>query len=295
MATTASRTILITGASRGIGEKTALRFASSGARLVLVARGREALDDVARRCRIAGAPDVLALPADIGDTDAVHELFDTALAHFGHLDVVVQNASVAAFGRFTDIPTEVFDAVLRVNVLGAATVCREALQHFRERGRGSLVVVGSLLGHAAVPLMSPYVMSKFAVTALVRILRQETRADRDITVHGIYPGAVDTAIYPLSANYSGRLARVLPFNDGPDKMARAIVDISSRRSGDRQVGLANRPMLLGYRLFPWAFDLMVRPLMGALSFTRDRLDPTPGNVEESTDPPAVARPQASRA
>ncbi|GAA1905173.1 SDR family NAD(P)-dependent oxidoreductase [Williamsia serinedens] len=294
MERTTSRTVLITGASRGIGERTALRFAESGARLVVVARGRAALEDVADRCRIAGAPDVLVLPADIGDPDAVRGVFDAALDRFGHLDVVVQNASVAAFGRFTDIPAHVFDAVLRVNVLGAASVCREALQHFRERGRGSLVVVGSLLGHAAVPLMSPYVMSKFAVTALVRILRQETRADRDITMHGIWPGAVDTAIYPLSANYSGRLARVLPLNDPPDKMARAIVDISSRRSRDRQVGLANRPMLLGYRLLPWAFDVMVRPMMGVLSFTRDRLDPTPGNVEAPTDVPAVARGHAPR-
>ncbi|MEH3156269.1 MAG: SDR family NAD(P)-dependent oxidoreductase [Gordonia paraffinivorans] len=294
MARRASRTVLITGASRGIGERAALRFAETGARLVLVARGREALEEVARRCRIAGSPDVLALSADIGDPDAVRAVFDSALDRFGHVDVVVQNASVAAFGRFTDIPADVFGSVMRVNVLGAAAVCREALQHFRDRGRGSLVVVGSLLGHAAVPLMSPYVMSKFAVTALVRILRQETRADRDITVHGVWPGAVDTAIYPLSANYFGRLARVLPLNDPPDKMARTVVDISSRRSGDRQVGLANRPMLLGYRLFPRAFDLMVRPMMGALSFTRDRLDPTPGNVESPTPVPAVARGQSSR-
>ena len=292
---TSSTTVLVTGASRGIGEKTALRFAERGSRLVLVARGAAALDAVAHRCRVAGAPDVLALPADIADADAVTAVFDAALERFGHLDVVVQNASVAAFGRFTDIPADVFDAVFRVNVLGAATVCREALRHFRDRDRGSLVVVGSLLGHAAVPLMSPYVMSKFAVTALVRILRQETRADRDITVHGIYPGAVDTAIYPLSANYSGRLARVLPLNDPPDKMARAIVDISSRRSSDRQVGLANRPMLAGYRLLPRVFDVMVRPLMGALSFTRDHLDPTPGNVKNSTTLPAAARRPASRA
>jgi NAD(P)-dependent dehydrogenase (short-subunit alcohol dehydrogenase family) len=286
-----TKTVLITGASSGIGHATALRYAARGARLVLVARGADGLRSTEAECLRAGAPDVMVYPADVADGDGVRRAFDAAGARFGHIDIVVQNAALAAFGRFTDMPADVFDTVIRTDVSGAANVARAALDHFRARGHGQLVIVGSLLGHAAVPYMSPYVMSKFAVTALIRILRQETRGLRGVSVHGIYPGAVDTPIYPLSANYFGRLARVLPVKDSPEKMARAIVKATdSGRSSERQVGLANRPMLLGYRLLPRVFDAMVGPLMRLGSFTRTPLAPTAGNAVTSE----TAGAQASR-
>lgn len=283
MHATTPRTVLITGASRGIGREAALQFAARGDRLVLAARDPSALRSVVEECLVAGASGAIAQPTDIGDKASVAELFDAAVAEFGSVDVVVQNASIAAFGQLTDIPSDVFDTVIAVNVLGASDVCRTAVRHFRERGAGRLIVVGSLLGHAAVPFMGPYVISKFAVSALVRILRQETRSDRAISVHGIYPGAVDTLIYPTSANYFGRLARVLPVNDPPAKIARAIVAAaSSARSSERQVGIANWPMLLGYRLAPVAFNALVKPLMRTLSFGRTPLTPTPGNAFDPT-------------
>ena len=210
-------------------------------------------------------------------------MFDAATARFGSLDVVVQNAAVAAFGRFVDVPADVFDHVIRTNVLGAANVARCALHHFRRQGHGQLVVVGSLLGQAAVPYMGAYVLSKFAVTALVRTLRQETRELRGVVVHGIYPGAVDTAVYAMAANYFGRCARVLPVNASPDAVARAIVEATdSGRSSERQVGWTNYPVLLGYRVLPRLFDVLVSPLMQAGSFTREQLHATVGNVFKQT-------------
>ncbi|SEH50802.1 Short-chain dehydrogenase [Mycolicibacterium rutilum] len=274
-----SHTVLITGASSGIGRSAALRFAARGCRLVLAARGAENLEKVAAECSAAGAADVLARPTDIAERDGVDALFAAAVERFGGVDVVVQNASVAAFGRFSDVPSEIFEAVIRINVLGAANVARAAQHRFREQDGGRLIVVGSLLGHAAVPYMGAYVMSKFAVTALVRMLRQESRETPGITVHGVYPGAVDTSIYPLSANYFGRVAHVLPFNDTPDKVARAIVAAAdAERSSERQVGLANWPMIAGYRLLPRVFDALVGPLMRVGSFTREQFEAAPGNA-----------------
>jgi short-subunit dehydrogenase len=272
-------TVLITGASSGIGRATALRYASRGCRLALVARGMDELRLVEAECTAAGASDVLVQSADIGAAGEVDAAFDAAVERFGSVQVVVQNGAVAAFGEFTDLPAEVFDSVIRTNVNGAANVSRAAMRHFRATGCGQLVVIGSLLGHAAVPYMGAYVMSKFAITAMVRMLRQETRRMPGIAVHGIYPGAVDTPIYPRSANFFGRRARVLPVKDGPDKMARAIVAATdSGRSSEHQVGLVNRPMLVAYRVLPRAFDVMVGPLLRLGGFRRERQEPMTGNA-----------------
>ncbi|WP_172826590.1 SDR family NAD(P)-dependent oxidoreductase [Mycobacterium sp. 1423905.2] len=280
--------MLITGASSGVGEQTALRYAERGCRLVLAARGAAELEDVARRCREASAADVLTLPTDIGERDQVEELFDVALSRFGQLDIVVQNAAVAAFGRFVDVPAEVFDAVIRVNVLGAANVTRSALQHFNSRGHGQLVIVDSSLGQVAVPYLGVYVIGKFAVTALIRVLRQEYRQLPDVKIHGIYPGAVNTPIYARAANFFGQRAHVLPVNDAPAKVARRIVHATdSGRTAERQVGVFNYPMLIAYRTLPRVFDVLVGPLMKLGGFAREPLAVTTGNVFKKVG--AVAR------
>lgn len=288
--TKATGTVLVTGASSGIGEQVALAYAARGWKLILAARGADGLERVAGECLRAGAADVFGHPADIGERDEVRELFDLAIDRYGALDVVVQNAALAAFGRFADVPADIFDHVVRTNVLGAANVARCALEHFRQHRQGQLVVVGSVLGQAAVPYMGAYVLSKFAITALIRTLRQEAREMPGVVVHGIYPGAVDTPVYQLSANYFGRPAKVLPFNDPPSAVARAVVAATdSGRPSERQVGWANYPMLAGYRLLPRVFDVLVGPLMRAGSFARRRMAPTPGNAFKNPDLAAVSR------
>jgi NAD(P)-dependent dehydrogenase (short-subunit alcohol dehydrogenase family) len=278
--------VLITGASSGIGRETALAFADEGSRVALAARSDEALHEVASECRRRGAADVLVRATDISDRVQVEQLFAQAVAQFGELDVVVQNASVAAFGRFVDVPADVFDMVIKINVVGASNVARTTLKCFHEGGgHGQLVIVGSVLGHATVPYMGHYVMSKFAMTALIRLLRQETREQRGITIHGIYPGAIDTPIYPLAANYFGRIARVLPLKDPPSKIAHSIVAAVDRGTpSERQVGLANRPLLAGYRMLPRLFDKLAGPLLRAGGFTREAREPTAGNAFEPAHP-----------
>ena len=99
-----SRTVLITGASSGIGRATAMELAGRGARLVLVARGRESLEEVAAEVLAAGAQAALVRPADVTDEDAVRAAVDDAVAEFGGLDVVVHAAQVMAYGRIEDVP-----------------------------------------------------------------------------------------------------------------------------------------------------------------------------------------------
>ncbi|MEH3139301.1 MAG: SDR family NAD(P)-dependent oxidoreductase [Mycobacterium kyogaense] len=284
-----ARTVVITGASSGIGRETALRYSARGARLVLAARSERDLEDVAEQCRHAGAANVVVAPTDIGDADQVQRTFDLAVEAFGGIDVAAQCAAITAFGRFEDIPADVFDAIITTNLIGAANVARCALAHFRPRGRGQLVLVGSLLGVTAVPYQSAYVASKFALCGLVRALRQENRHLPGVRVHGIYPGPVDTPVYASAANFlDQQTPRVPPTSDAPGTIAAAIVRAAERTtSTERQVGWFNRPAIATYRLVPFVFDALVGPLVRRVMFTPDSHAPSTGNVFEP--PPAALR------
>lgn len=259
--------VIVTGASSGIGKETAIGYARLGTRLVLAARRDATLRDVAKDCFAAGAADVLVHATDIANADEVQGLFDEALARFGRIDITVQCAGITAFGRFEDVPVEVFDTVVRTNLLGAANVARCALTYFQSRQQGHLVLIGSLLGVTAVPYQSAYVASKFALHGLVRALRQENRHLPGVKIHGIYPGPVDTPVYGSASNYSGRTPRVPPTAVSPTTVVAAIVRATARRhSSERQVGWMNRPAIVTYRLLPAVFDALVGPFLRRVAF-----------------------------
>ncbi|BCI51217.1 short-chain dehydrogenase [Mycolicibacterium litorale] len=274
-----SQVVVVTGASSGIGEETALRYAGRGARLVLAARTEDALQRVADACRAAGAETVLVQATDIAECGEVEELFGLAAHRFGQVDIAVQSAAITAFGRFEDVPVEVFDNIVRTNLIGAANVARCALRSFHESGSGHLVLIGSLLGTTAVPYQSAYVASKFALNGLVRSVRQENRHLPGVKIHGVYPGPVDTPVYGTASNYYGRTPRVPPTAVTPSTVVSAIVRATDRqRSSERQVGWANRPAIAVYRLLPSVYDALVGPFLRAVAFTSESTEPTEGNV-----------------
>lgn len=276
------RVVVVIGASSGIGRVTALSYSRRGDCLVLAARSAEMLERVADECRREGATAVLVQPTDIADADQVGRLFDRAVERFGRVDVAAQCAAITAFGRFEDLPADVFENIVRTNLFGAVNVARSALGHFRVRGSGHLVLVGSLLGVMAVPYQSAYVVSKFAMNGLVRALRQENRHLPDVRIHGIYPGPVDTPVYETAGNYLGRTPRVPPTADAPEVVAAAIVRATCRRrSSERQIGLVNRPAIAFYRLLPRIFDAVIGPTLQAVSFSPGKIESNAGNVFRS--------------
>ena len=275
----ATQVVVLTGASSGIGRDTALRYAGRHARLVLGSRSEESLEKVAVECRTAGAVDVVVLSTDIADASEVQALFDVAVDRFGRIDIVIQCAAITAFGRFEDLPVDVFDGIVRTNLLGAANVARSALAHFRLTGTGHLVLIGSLLGTVATPYQSAYVVSKFGLTGLVRLLRQENHHLPGIKVHGVYPGPVDTPVYNTAGNYFGRTPRVPPTAVGPASVVSAIVRATGRRrSSERQVGWMNRPAIFAYHVIPTIFDAVIGPFLRAATFEPGPTAATAGNV-----------------
>ncbi len=236
---------------------------------MLASRSAAALAEAAADCQADGASTVLTVPTDVGVAAEVDALFESAEREVGAVDVVVNAAAAVAYGRFDDVPAEVFDRVLRTNLTGTANVSRAALKHFTATGGGHLVLLSSLLGKIAVPLMSPYVTGKWGVQALGRMLQIEARETPGVEVSVITPGSINTPAYYQAGNYVGREGRPPPPVFSADKVATAILRAVRKPSRDRRVGFVNPLIVFGFRAFAPLYDLLVLPLakIGALSRT----------------------------
>ncbi|MGY1718679.1 SDR family NAD(P)-dependent oxidoreductase [Blastococcus sp. SYSU DS0552] len=273
--------VLITGASSGIGRATAVQLAGRGARLVLVARGRSSLEETADELRAAGAAAVLVCPADVLDEAAIAAVVDGALRELGHLDVVVHSAQVMAYGRIEDVPKAVFERVVDTSLHGTATIARHVLPVFRRQGAGHLVVVNSLLGNVTTPVMGSYAVAKWGQLALARVLQQETRDEPGISVSIVQPGGVNTPIYSQGATWAGSTGRPPPPVYSPQRVARRVLSTLDRPRRVVQAGALNHVVTAGFRLLPGVYDVLVEPLLRRLALAGDGTEPTEGNVFRS--------------
>jgi NAD(P)-dependent dehydrogenase (short-subunit alcohol dehydrogenase family) len=277
------RSVLVTGASSGIGRAGALAAARAGDHLVLGARDESALEDTRDACLAAGASSALVTPLDVGDDEAVSRCVKEAAEVTGRLDVVLHAAGVVAYGRTEEVPADVFESVLRTNVLGSVNLARHVFPVLRRQERGTLVLVGSVIGHLGVPGMSPYVLSKWAVRALARQLQLENRDRPDVHVVHVAPGGVDTPIYRQAATYSGFVGRPPPPVASPDRVARRIWRLVDHPRPRAQLALTNDLMRFGFSATPRLYDALVGPLFALAAQDRTtRVPPGPGNVLSST-------------
>lgn len=275
------RVVLVTGASSGIGRSVALRVAQPGAALVLAARSRDRLKEVAFECRSRGAV-ALVVPTDVCDADAVDALFASAVDEFGRIDAVVHAAAVLAYGRFEDVPAEVWEGVIATTLTGAANVARSSLLQFQRQVRGSLVVVGSVVGKIAVPWMSSYVTAKWALHGLVRTLQIEARSTSGVRISLVTPGSVDTPTYRNAASYGERRGSPPPPVVDAETAAIAVVKCIDRPRRDRSVGIANPLLVVGFRVLPGLYDRLVTPLMSRNELQGRESGDTEGNVLSPT-------------
>jgi NADP-dependent 3-hydroxy acid dehydrogenase YdfG len=202
--------LIITGASTGIGAATARRAVEFGQRVVLAARSEDKLEALAEE--LGGGEHALAVRCDVTSWDDQQALVQAALDRYGRMDSYFANAGFGAARGFLEESVEHWKSMIDTNVLGAALSIRASLGHFKEQGRGHLLLTSSIAGRRVLP-GSLYSATKHAVTAMGEALRQEV-ADTDIKVTLIEPGMVETPFFdnPVSGGLQADdIARAVMF------------------------------------------------------------------------------------
>lgn len=233
---------LVTGASRGIGREVARSAAERGARVGLVARSAEDLDDV---LSLVGGRGV-AVPADVSDAGQVALAAEAVEEALGPVDVVVANAGIGAYGPFAATDAAELERLTRVNWLGTAHVVRAVLPGMIERRRGHVAVVASIAGRMGAPLEALYSATKFAQVGLAEALALEV-APFGVGVSVVNPGPVATEFFAARGHpYDRRFPRPVP----PERVAAAVVDAVEHGRSERFVPRWLRQALVSRVLVP---------------------------------------------
>lgn len=204
-----NKNALITGAGKGIGKAIALALAKEGVNVILIARTQEEIDNVAAKATALRVK-ALAITADVANMDSVNTAVTKALSEFGTIDILINNAGIAAFGKFLEMEPTDWERIIQVNLMGTYYTTRAVLPNMIERQTGDIINISSTAGLNGNAVTSAYSASKFAVLGLTDSLMQEVRK-HNIRVTALTPSTVATD-----------MARDLKITDGnPDKVMQA--------------------------------------------------------------------------
>jgi 3-oxoacyl-[acyl-carrier protein] reductase len=200
MAKLANKVALVTGGSRGIGAAIAKRLAADGASVAITyAKDATAASSVVKAIEQKGGK-AFAIQADAGDSKAVKNAVEKAVATFGRLDVLVNNAGTAFPKTFEESTFEEMDRVIDINLRGVFVATQTALKHMKDGGR--IIMIGSAVGERMlVPGLVPYAATKGAVKMFTQGLSREV-GSRGITVNNVQPGPIDTDLNPAASEWA---------------------------------------------------------------------------------------------
>jgi short-subunit dehydrogenase len=265
------QTIVITGASSGIGLVTARMAAQQGAKLVLAARNEDALKQLVEEIHSQGRQAIYVV-ADVGNEEDVNRIADRAIAEFGGFDTWVNNAGVSIFGRCMDVSIPDMKRMFDTNFWGVVYGSRAAVNHFRQRSvsSGALINVGSFLGDRAVAVQSTYSASKHALHGWTDALRMEVEADGlPVSITLIHPGRIDTPYNEHARSYMPKQPAHRGMIYPPEAVAEAILFSAEHPKRDMYVGFQAKALAVLGGIAPRLSDKVIE-LWGFPSQQSDR-------------------------
>ena len=244
------KVVMITGASSGIGRGLAIEIARHGAKVGLVARRVEVMDEVVREIEAAGGKAV-ALPADVQVGDSIVAAADKLRRTLGPIDILIANAGIGPTRDAADFSAEEVSDVINVNVIGASNSVAAVIPEMVARGSGQLVAISSLAAYRGLPKSAAYCASKAAVSAFFESLRLDLEP-RGIAVTIIHPGFIKTQ---LTNGRKAQLPYLMELDDAVGKMVRAIEKRRKRYSFPWQLATIVRAGML---MPIWMYDRISR-------------------------------------
>jgi short-subunit dehydrogenase len=245
-----NKVVMITGASSGIGRALAVEIGRHGAKLGLIARRAEVINEVVREVEAAGGK-AMALPADVQQANSISAAANKLRADLGQIDVLIANAGIGPTRDAANFSAAEVSDVINVNVIGASNSVAAVIPEMVERGSGQLVAISSLAAYRGLPRSAAYCASKAAVSAFFESLRLDL-APRGIDVTIIHPGFIKT---PLTQGRDAHMPFLMELDDAVRKMVRAIGRRRKRYSFPWQLATIVRAGML---MPIWMYDKISR-------------------------------------
>jgi len=276
------RVVVVTGASAGVGRAVARAFGDEGAKVGLIARTREALEDAAREIERAGG-EALVLPLDVSDAAAVEKAADEVVARWGRIDVWVNDAMVSVFSTVKDMRPEEYRRVTEVDYLGFVYGTKAALKHMLPRDRGHVIQIGSALVYRSIPLQSAYCASKAAIRGFTDSLRCELFHDHSaVKLSMVQLPAVNTPQFDVVRSRLPNHPQPVPPIFQPEVIARAVLYVADHPTRELWVGWSAVKAILGQKLFPGLLDRY----LGRMGYSAQQTDaPVPPGRKDDVDQP----------
>ncbi|GAA2538686.1 SDR family oxidoreductase [Winogradskya consettensis] len=250
-----TQTVVITGASAGVGRAVTIAYAQRGARLALLARGAAGLEGASLEARAAGAADVRTYQVDVADPDAVQDAADDVARTWGGIDVWINDAMVSVFAPAWEISPAEYRRVTEVNYLGTVHGTLAALSHMRPAGHGTVVQIGSALAYRGIPLQAPYCASKHAIQGFNDSLRAELLHDGNkVKLSMVQLPAVNTPQFSWVRTRLPNHPQPVPPIYQPEVIARGVLWAADKGKRELNIGGPTLKTRLGNIVAPALLD-----------------------------------------
>ncbi|MDT0676975.1 SDR family oxidoreductase [Autumnicola musiva] len=249
-----SKTVVITGASAGVGRATAREFAKEGAKTLLIARGKDGLEGAKREVEESGGQ-AWTYVADVANAEQMEQAADYAEENIGPIDVWINNAMVSVFSKVIDMTPEEYKRVTEVTYLGQVYGTIAALKRMKNRNCGRIILVGSALSYRGIPLQSAYCGSKHAIQGFFESLRAELLHDGiNVGLSIVHLPAMNTTQFGWVKTRFNKKPKPMGTIFQPEVAARAIVEVAESGERLRMVGYSTLKTVLGNKVLPAYLD-----------------------------------------